>query len=165
MDIIFSVIPEQLFWRIMLFIHFLVAVTLMTAITLQVVAVLMPARQVAGNFVDRGPVPAPSYAAIVVPLYVIQVLLGAFIYLKYRLYVRIPMEELRHWWTLGGFEFKEHILAMGLGLLPAYWYFWQQPQSTEHAVVRKWLTVFLAVSVWYGFVSGHIANDFRGIGS
>src|SRR5580704_16787366 len=100
MDIIFSVIPEQLFWRIMLFIHFLVAVTLMTAITLQVVAVLMPARQVAGNFVDRGPVPAPSYAAIVVPLYVIQVLLGAFIYLKYRLYVRIPMEQLRHWWTL-----------------------------------------------------------------
>jgi hypothetical protein len=63
------------------------------------------------------------------------------------------------------FEFKEHILAMGLGLLPAYWYFWQQPQSMEHATVRKWLTIFLAVSVWYGFVSGHIANDFRGIGS
>jgi hypothetical protein len=165
MDIIFDYIPEQTFWRILLFIHFLVAVTLMTAITLQVVTVLMPARQVAGNFVDRGPVPAASFTGIVVPLYATQVLLGAFIYMKYRLYVRIPMEELRHWWTLGGFEFKEHILAMGLGLLPAYWYFWQKPQSTEYALIRKWLTVFLAVSVWYGFVSGHIANDFRGIGS
>jgi hypothetical protein len=147
------------------FIHFLVAVTLMAAITLQAVMVLMPARQVAGNFVDPGPVPTASYAAIVVPLYVIQLLLGAFIYLKYRLYVRIPMEEFRHFWTVGGFEFKEHIVAMGFGLLPAYWYFWQPPQSEEHAFVRKWITVFLAVAVWYGFVSGHIANDFRGVGS
>ena len=165
MDAIFSVIPETMFWKIMLFIHFLIAVTLMAAVTLQAVAVLMPARQVAGNFIDRGPMPAASYTAIIVPLYVIQVLLGAFIYLKYRLYVRIPMEQLRHFWTVGGFEFKEHIIAMGFGLLPAYWYFWQQPQSMDHAVIRKWLTIFLAVSVWYGFVSGHIANDFRGIGS
>jgi hypothetical protein len=165
MDIIFDYIPEPTFWSILLFIHFLMSVALLTVVTLQAVAVLMPARQVAGNFVDRSPVPAAAYAAIVVPLYVIQMLLGAFIYLKYRLYVRIPMEQLRHWWTLGGFEFKEHILAMGLGLLPAYWYFWQQPQSAEYAVIRKWLTVFLAVAVWYGFISGHIANDFRGIGS
>jgi hypothetical protein len=35
MDIIFNVIPEQMFWRILLFIHFLMAVTLMAAVTLQ----------------------------------------------------------------------------------------------------------------------------------
>ena len=91
--------------------------------------------------------------------------MGAWIYVKYRTYVRIPMEELRHWWTLGSFEFKEHIVAMGLGLLPAYWYFWRQPLSPEDAAIRKWLTVFVAVSVWYGFVVGHVANDFRGVGS
>ena len=165
MDIIFDYIPEQTFWSILLFIHFLIAVALLTAVTLQAVTVLMPARQVAGNFVDRGPVPAASYAAIIAPLYAIQVLLGAFIYLKYRLYVRIPMEQLRHWWTLGAFEFKEHIIAMGIGLLPAYWYLWRQPLSDEDAGLRRWLTIFLAVTVWYAFGAGHVANDFRGIGS
>jgi hypothetical protein len=166
MDIIFHYIRVDTFWNILLFFHFMMAVALLAAVTLQAVAVLMPARRAAGNFIDRfSPVPAASYAAVIVLLYVPQTLLGAFIYLKYRLYVRIPMEELRHWWTLGAFEFKEHIIAMGIGLLPAYWYFWQQPLSAEHAVVRKWLTVFLAVSVWYAFLAGHTANDFRGIGS
>jgi hypothetical protein len=28
---------------------------------------------------------------------------------------------LTYWWTLGGFEFKEHIIAMGIALLPAYY--------------------------------------------
>jgi hypothetical protein len=54
---------------------------------------------------------------------------------------------------------------MGLGVLPAYWYFWQQPSSTEYANVRRWVTVFLALTVWYAFVVGHVANNFRGVGS
>lgn len=166
MDIIFTVIREDTFWKILLFFHFLMAVALLAAVTLQAVAVLMSERQVVGNFIDRfSPVPAASYAAVIVILYVPQALLGAWMYLKYRLYVRIPMEELRHWWTLGAFEFKEHAIAMGIGLLPAYWYFWRQPLSTEDAGVRRWLTVFLAFTVWYAFLSGHVANDFRGIGS
>jgi len=102
---------------------------------------------------------------LIVVLYVLQALMGAWIYVKYRTYVRIPMEELRHWWTLGSFEFKEHVVAMGAGLLPAYWYFWRQPLSAEDAGIRKWVTVFLAFSVWYAFVVGHVANDFRGVGS
>jgi hypothetical protein len=166
MDIIFSVIREDLFWRILLFCHFLLAVALLAAVTLQAVSVLTSARQAAGDFIDRfSPMPAASYAAVIVTLYVPQALLGGWMYLKYRLYVRIPMEELRHWWTLGAFEFKEHIIAMGIGLLPAYWCFWRQPLSDEDAGVRRWLTVFLAVTVWYAFVAGHVANDFRGIGS
>jgi hypothetical protein len=68
-------------------------------------------------------------------------------YTKYRTYVRIPMEQLQYWWTVGGFEFKEHIIAMGIALLPAYWYFWRQPLSQEHATIRKWVTVFIAVAV------------------
>jgi hypothetical protein len=165
MNIISHFVREDTFWSILLFVHFLLAVALLAAVTLQAVAVLLPARQAAGNFIDRSPVPAPSYAAMIVILYVAQALMGAWIYVKYRTYVRIPMEAQRHWWMVGSFEFKEHIAAMGLGLLPAYWYFWRQPLSAEHDIVRRWLTVFLAISVWYAFIVGHVANDFRGVGS
>jgi hypothetical protein len=166
MNIIYDYIREDIFWSILLFTHFVLAVSLLATVTLQAASVLTSARQATGNFIDRfSPIPASSYAAIVVFLYVPQALLGSWMYLKYRLYVRIPMEELRHWWTLGAFEFKEHIIAMGIGLLPAYWYFWQQPIFDEDARIRRWLTVSLAITVWYAFGSGHVANDFRGIGS
>jgi hypothetical protein len=165
MNIIFSIIRKDTFWKILLFIHFLLAVSLLASVTLQAATVLMPARQMAGKFIDRGPVPTASYAPLIVILYVLQVLMGAWIYIKYRTYVRIPMEELRYFWTVGSFELKEHVAAMGLGLLPAYWYFWQQPESTEHAVVRRWVTVFLALTVWFSFVVGHVVNNFRGVGS
>jgi hypothetical protein len=159
-------ISVTIFWRILLFLHFLMAVALLAAVTLQAVAVLMPARQTAGAFIDRlRPVPAASYVAPIAILYAINFLLGAWVYIKYRTYVRIPMEQLGHWWTLGSFEFKEHVASMGVALLPAYWYFWRQPLSEDHATARKWLTVFLAFTVWYAFLIGHVANDFRGVGS
>jgi heme A synthase len=161
-----DIITDQTYWRILLFIHFLLSVGLLAAVTIQAVTVLMPARQLAGNFVDRsGPVPAAAYSTFIVILFVLQVLMGAWIYIKYRTYVRVPMEELRHWWTVGSFEFKEHIVSMGLGLLPAYWYFWRELPSPEYAAIRKWVTVFLAITVWYAFIVGHVANDFRGVGS
>jgi len=166
MDIIFDIISVRTFWRILLFIHFVLAVLLLAALTLQAVAVLMPVRQAAGNFIDRvRAVPAASYAIAIVILYAPTFLLGAWVYIKYRTYVRIPMEQFGHWWTVGSFEFKEHIAAMGMALLPAYWYFWRQPLSAEHANIRKWLTIFLAITVWYAFLVGHTANDFRGVGS
>src|SRR3979490_2312893 len=99
----------------------------------------MPVRQ-AGNAVCRFiQYPVLSTATLIVLLYVPQALMGAWIYVKYRTYVRIPMEGFRHWWTVGSFEFKEHVVTMGLALLPAYWYFWQQPLSEEHANARKWV--------------------------
>ena len=165
MNIVTYFMREDTFWSILLFVHFLLSVALLAAVTLQAVAVLLPARQLAGNFVDRSPVPAASYATAIVILYIIQALMGAWVYVKYRTYVRIPMEELRRFWSVGSFEFKEHIVAMGLGMLPAYWYFWRQPLAPEHHLVRKWLTVFLAISVWYAFVIGHVVTDFRGVGS
>jgi hypothetical protein len=165
MNIMFSIIREDTFWKILLFIHFLLAVGLLAAVTLQVVAVLMPARQMAGGFIDRSPVPAAAYTALIAVVYVLQALMGAWIYIKYRTYVRIPMEQLRHFWTVGSFELKEHVVTMGMGLLPAYWYFWRQPLSVEYDNIRRWVTVFLALSVWYSFIVGHVANDFRGVGS
>ena len=109
--------------------------------------------------------PAAAYVKPIVILYIPTFLLGAWIYIKYRTYVRIPMEQFGHWWTVGSFEFKEHIVSMGMGLLPAYWYFWRQPLTEQHETIRKWLVVFLAISVWYSFLVGHVANDFRGVGA
>ena len=165
MDFIFDYIRVDTFWKILLFVHFVLAVALLAGVTLQAVAVLMPARQVAGHFVDRSPMPAVSYTTLIVVLYVLQALMGAWVYVKYRTYVRIPMEELRHFWTVGSFELKEHVVTMGLALLPAYWYFWREPLSADHDGVRRWVTVFLALSVWYAFIVGHVANDFRGVGA
>ena len=165
-DFVFDYISVRTFWRALLFVHFILAVSLLGLVTLQTVAVLMPARQPAGNFVTRvRATPAASYVTPIVFLYVPTFLLGAWVYLKYRTYVRIPMEQFGHWWTVGSFEFKEHIVTMGMALLPAYWYFWRQPLTEEYAAIRKWLVVFLAISVWYAFLVGHVANDFRGVGS
>jgi hypothetical protein len=167
MDALFELISVTTFWRILLFLHFVMAVALLAAVTLQAVAVLMPAPvpQPAGHAARIiRPVPTASTAMLIVILYVPTFLLGAWVYVKYRTYVRIPMEQLGHWWTVGSFEFKEHIVSMGMALLPAYWYFWRSPQA-EHAALRKWLTIFLAISVWYAFLVGHVANDFRGVGS
>ena len=167
MDIIFNVMSGQTFWKILLFLHFLLAVALLAAMTLQAVAVLMPVRQPAGNFIDHfRPVPPASYVTMIIVLYAINFLLGAWVYVKYRTYVRIPMEQLGHWWTLGSFEFKEHVASISMALLPAYWYFWrQQSLNSEFSSTRKWLTVLLAFIVWYAFINGHVANDFRGVGS
>jgi hypothetical protein len=166
MNMIFDIMSGQTFWKILLFLHFLLAVALLAAVTLQAVAVLMPARQAAGNFIERfRPVPAVSYTTMIVVLYALNFVLGAWVYVKYRTYVRIPMEQLGHWWTLGSFEFKEHVASIGVALLPAYWYFWRPTVSEEHASTRKWLTLFLAFTIWYAFLIGHVANDFRGVGS
>jgi hypothetical protein len=166
MDMFFEIVSVRTFWRILLFLHFALAVGLLAAVTFQAVTVLMPARQAAGNVVTRfGPLPTRSVAAIITILYIPTFLLGSWIYLKYRTYVRIPMEQTGHWWTVGSFEIKEHIISMGMALLPAYWYFWRDPQSEQYASERKWLTLFLAFAVWYAFLVGHVANDFRGVGS
>src|SRR4051794_24664316 len=114
MDILFDYVSVRTFWRLLLFLHFLMAVALLAPVTLQAVAVLVPAHQPAGRFVERlRPMPPATFAIAIVLLYVPTFLLGAWVYIKYRTYVRIPMEQLGHWWTVGTFEFKEHIVSMG----------------------------------------------------
>src|ERR1700738_2228242 len=109
MDMFLGLMSVQTFWKILLFVHFALAVVLLAAVTLQAASVLMPVRQAAGHFISRfSPVPAASYTTLIVLLYLPQALMGAWVYVKYRTYVRIPMEGLRHWWTVGSFEFKGH---------------------------------------------------------
>jgi hypothetical protein len=62
------------------------------------------------------------------------------------------------------FELKEHVLALSLALLPAYWYFWHHA-SPANRVARAVTTSFIACAVWWGFLTGHIINNIRGFGS
>jgi hypothetical protein len=159
-------ISVNTFWTIWLLVHLLLAVALLGALTHQAVAVLAPVRRAAGGFVTRfRAVPAAGYATAVCILWVLTFIVGAFIYTKYRIYVRIPIEQAGYWKTQGFFDFKEHVASLGLGLLPVYWYFWKNPQNPEYDAARKIVTVLLAVMCWFLFLVGHVLNNTRGFGS
>ena len=90
---------------------------------------------------------------------------GVLIYPSYRLVVRPILVNLRLNGANGAFELKEHFVAIALGLLPAYWYFWRTPLVKEHATTRAVITVTLAAVVWFSFIVGHVVNNIRGFGS
>ncbi len=159
-------ISVNTFWTILLIIHGLLAVALLGALTHQAVAVLAPVRQAAGGFVTRfRAVPATAYATAICVLWVLTFIMGAWIYTKFRIYVRIPIEQAGYWKTQGFFELKEHAATLGLGLLPAYWFFWKEAKSTQYDGARKWSTFLLAIICWFVFLVGHIVNNVRGFGS
>jgi hypothetical protein len=161
-------ISVNTFWTIFLIIHGLLAVALLGALTHQAMAVLSPARRLAGQpgFVTRfRSVPGAGYATAVCVLWILTFIFGAWIYTKYRIYIRIPIEQAGYWKTQGFFELKEHVATIGLGLLPIYWYFWKNPQDQQYESARKWVTVWLAVGCWFAFLVGHVLNNVRGFGS
>jgi hypothetical protein len=150
----------------LLILHAILAVTLLGAITHQAISVWLPARQTASSFVGRvRAVAAPSYVNAVIVLYVVTAILGGIIYPEYRLGVRVVLQELRLHVPEGLFELKEHFVAIGLGMLPAYWYFWRHSPPEAHARTRAALTAVLAFIVWWSFLVGHILNNVRGFGS
>ncbi len=153
-----------------MFVHMLLAVALLGAVTHQAFSVLMPVRAVAGtggpNFIGRfRAVQGTGYATAICVLYVITFIMGSWIYIKYRTYIRIPMEQEQHWKVQGFFDFKEHVATIGLVLLPIYWYFWKNARSPDFDSARKWSTVVLAAMVWFLFLVGHIVNNTRGFNS
>ncbi|MFZ3357344.1 MAG: hypothetical protein WA177_01165 [Xanthobacteraceae bacterium] len=154
------------FWTIWLFIHLILAVGLLGALTHQAMAVALPARRAAGGIVSRfRGVPAAGYATAVCVLWVLTFLVGSFIYTKYRTYIRIPLEEGHYYKTGGFFDFKENVSTLGLVLLPAYWYFWKNAQDPQYDNARKGVTLVLAVMAWFLFIVGHVLNNTRGFGS
>jgi len=147
----------------LLIIHALMAVTLLGAITHQTISVWLPMRKTAGSFVGRmRSVPAGSYVNAIIVLYLITAILGGIIYPEYRLSIRVVLQQLRLNVPNGLFELKEHFVAVGLGMLPAYWYFWRQPLANDYARTRAVLTAILAFIVWWSFLVGHILNNIRG---
>jgi hypothetical protein len=150
----------------LLIVHGLLAVALLGAVTHQAIGVLLPARKAAHSFVGRmRAVSAPAYVTAVVVLYALTAILGGVIYPEYRLGVRIVLEQLQLWKAHGAFELKEHFAGVGLGMLPAYWYFWRQPLAENYARARTMTTATLAFIVWWSFFVGHILNNIRGFGS
>ncbi len=166
MDFVLDYISVNTFWTLLFTAHALLAVALLGALTHQAAAVLAPPRSgTSGGFVTRfRSVSAPSYAVAVCVLWIFAFILGGWIYTKYRIYVRIPIEQEGFYKTLGAFELKEHLTTIGLGLLPFYWYLWQNVRNAAYASARKWLTVVLAGICWYAFLAGHIVNNVRGFG-
>ena len=75
------------------------------------------------------------------------------------------LERAGHWQALGLFDLKEHFVAIGLALLPAYWVCWRQPRADEPARTRAALTSILAFIVWWSFLIGHVLNNIMGFGS
>jgi hypothetical protein len=144
----------------------LVAVALLGAITHQTLAAWAPSGNWRYSFFGRfRGVPAGAFANAIVVLYVAAAFLGAVVYLRFKVDIQPYLERDRHWHALGFFDLKEDFVAIGLGLLPAYWTCWRRPLVDEATGTRAALTAVRAFIVWWGFVVGHVLNDMMGFGS
>jgi len=144
----------------------LMAVTLLGALTHQAISVWWPVAKRTGGFVNNvRAVSSAIYSNAIIVLFLITASLGATIYPAYRLGVRVVLQDYHLPVPEGAFELKEHLVTIGLGLLPAYWYFWRRPLSPNFAGARVALTTILAVIVWWSFLVGHVLNNIRGFGS
>lgn len=150
---------------VLLIIHSLCAVFMLGALTHQAMSVWWPpAPGRRSLFASFRAVRSAAYTKAIVLMFVATASLGAIMYPAYRLAVRVVLEDLRMNAANGIFELKEHFVALGLGMLPAYWYVWQGP-PTEHVGARRALTLMLALIVWWAFLVGHVLNNIRGFGS
>jgi hypothetical protein len=150
----------------LLIIHGLLAVALLGALTHQALSIWWPARAGGRNFgASFRAVRAATYTNAIIVLYALTAVIGGvLLYPTYRLTVRVLLVQLRLNVANGVFEFKEHLVAIGFGLLPAYWYYWRQPLAAEAAGTRRVLTAMLAFVVWWSFLVGHVLNNIRGFG-
>ena len=150
----------------LLIIHGLVAVALLGAITHQTLAAWAPSGTRPGSFFARFRAVRPAaFANAIVVLYMVTALIGATVYLDFKIDIQPGLERDRHWHALGLFDLKEDFVAIGLGLLPAYWVCWRRPIIDERSRTAAVLTALLACIVWWGFLIGHILNDIAGFGS
>jgi hypothetical protein len=150
----------------LLIVHGLVAVALLGAITHQTLAVWVPSGGRPSSFFARfRTVPPAAFANAIVVLYVATALLGATVYLYFKVDIQPYLERDRHWHALGLFDLKEDFVAIGLGVLPAYWVCWRQPIVDEGGQTGAILTAVLAFIVWWGFLVGHVLNNISGFGS
>ena len=150
---------------VLLIVHGLLAVALLGAITHQAWS-LVPRQAAAGtmSFVGRfRNVNSGAYATAIVVLFVVTAIGGGLLYPQYRLDVRTALEDQQMRAANGVFEIKEHLAAIGLGLLPTYWLFWRAPLASEQAAARRYLTWLLAFIVWWNFLVGHVLNNIKGL--
>ena len=168
-DFVLDYISVNTFWTILLIVHGLLAVALLGALSHQAMSVLMPVRQVRGlgGFVTRfRAVQGAGYATAVCVLWIVTFIFGAWIYTKYRMYVRIPIEQ------AGLLEDAGRVRAEGapchhraraaadlLVLLE------ERAQSANTTARANGSPSTLAAMGWFMFLVGHIVNNVRGFGS
>jgi hypothetical protein len=151
---------------VLVIIHGLVAVALLGAITHQMLATWAPSIAPPGSFFGRfRAVQAASFANAIVVLYAVAALLGAILYMYFKIDIGPILERDHHWQVIGFFDLKEDFVAIGAALLPAYWVCWRRPLSDEPSQTRAALTAVLAFIVWWGFLVGHVTNNIMGFGS
>jgi hypothetical protein len=151
---------------LLLLVHGLLAIGLLGAVTHQLLAVWRRpgTRPAAAGFLTRaGGVQAALYTGPTVLLYTVNFLLGAALYASYRLEVRPLLEDLNLLAAAGAFEAKEHIAALGFGLLPVYAALWRDPGLAGQRLARRIVTSLLAFFVWWDFLIGHIVNNIKGL--
>ena len=150
---------------ILLILHGLVAVALLGAITHQTLATCAPPGTRPPSFFGRfRAVPGAAFTNAVVGLYLISWLLGAIVYLYFKIDVQPNLERDRHWHAMGYLDLKEDFVAIGLGLLPAYWFCWRRPVDGQDALIRAAVTILLAFIIWWSFLVGHVVNNIGGFG-
>ena len=150
----------------LLIVHGLVAVALLGAITHQTLSAWAPATARPGSFFGRfRTVPPAAFVNAIVILYCLAAILGAIIYLDFRVDVRPTLERAGHWQVLGFFDLKEHYVAIGAALLPAYWVCWRRSGHKDLTPTRAILTSIIAFIVWWGFLVGHVTNNIMGFGT
>ncbi len=150
---------------VLLIVHGLLAVALLGALTHQAWSIV-PRRAAAGplSFIGRfRGVDSDAYATAIVVLFVVTAIGGGLLYPQYRLDVRTALEDMQMRAANGVFEIKEHLAAIGLGLLPTYWLFWRGPLVPAQAAARRYLTWLLAFIVWWNFLAGHVLNNIKGL--
>lgn len=148
----------------LLIVHGLLAVALLGALTHQSLAVIRPGAAGKRSFVDRfRSVNTPTFTNVIILLFVVTALGGGLLYPTYRIDVRTTLEDLQMRAANGVFEMKEHFVAIGLGLLPAYAFFWRTPLEPSQAVARRAVTWMLALVVWWSFLVGHVLNNIKGL--
>jgi len=148
----------------LLILHSLLAVALLGAITHQAVAVKLGPVPAKASFAARyRSVDASAYAGAIVLLFAVGTAIGALLYPSYRTIAR-PVLELNGLRAANGaFEIKEHLSALGVLMLPAYWAAWRRPLDAEYATARAALTWLLAAIVWWNFVVGDVLTNIKGL--
>jgi hypothetical protein len=145
----------------LLIIHGVIAVFLIGAITHQTLGVVWPRQPGQTDFVANARGIRPQlYVNAIIILFVITFVLGAYLYPTYRVFVRPPLQDLQLTYAIGLFEIKENFAAIGLAMLPSYWYFWKHRPQYPGTVTM--LTLIYFGIIWYNFVAGHILNNVRG---
>ena len=150
---------------ILLILHGLLAVALLGAVTHQALSTrrLKPNGD-RDSFMSRyRSVHDAAFPYAIVLLFILTCIGGGFLYPQYRIDVRPSLEERQLSAANGVFEIKEHLAAIGLGILPAYLVYWRRPLLPEYAPGRRGLTWILAFVTWWSFLVGHVLNNIKGL--